>query len=103
MAATKRIIKSGDKTIIVDSYKGVSEIRNRMPSDEAQFAMGLIDKWAMVATQGQNGGDSKPMKPEEAVERAFYIAYLTFKHIKEKRMDTPFPFAKVYGDAKEND
>jgi hypothetical protein len=100
MAAKQRLIKSGDRTVVVDSYRGVSEIRNRMPNAEAQFAMGLIDKWAMVATQGQNGPS---MKPEEAVERAFYIAYLTFKHIKDKRMDTPFPFEKVYGDAKEND
>jgi hypothetical protein len=103
MAVKQKLIKSGDRTFVVDSYKGVSEIANRMPSAEAQFAMGLIDKWAMVATQGQNGGDSKPMKPEEAVERAFYIAYLTFKHIKEYRMDAPFPFEKVYGNAKEND
>jgi hypothetical protein len=100
MAAKHRIIRRGDRTIVVNPYKGVSEIRNRMPSEEAVFAMGLIDKWAMVATQGQNG---PAMKPEEAVERAFYIAYLTFKHIKDKRMDTTFPFEKVYGDAEEND
>jgi hypothetical protein len=96
MAAKQRLIKSGDRTLVVDPYTGVSVIRNRMPNEEAQFAMGLIDKWGMVTTQGHNGPS---MKPEEAVERAFYIAYLTFKHIKEYRMDTPFPFKKVYGDA----
>lgn len=100
MAAKQRLIKSGDRTVVVDSYKGVSEIRNRMPSSEAQFAMGLIDKWAMVATQGQGG---QIMKAGEVVDRAFEIARLTFLHIKEYRMDMPFPFAKVYGDAEKND
>lgn len=100
MAATKKFIKSGDRTIVVDSHRGVSEIRNRMPNEEAVFAMGLIDKWAMVATQGHNG---PAMKPGQVVDRAFEIARLTFQHIKEYRMDTPFPFAKVYGDAEKND
>jgi len=100
MAVKQKLIKSGDRTVVVDQHNGVNEIRNRMPNEEAQFAMGLIDKWAMVATQGQNG---QIMKAGEVVDRAFDIARLTFAHIKEYRMDAPFPFAKVYGDAKEND
>lgn len=96
MAFKKRLIKTGDRTLIVDSDSNVSEVRNRIPSEEAVFAVGLIEKWAM-------GQDSLAMKPEQAVERAFYVAHLTFKHIREKRMDTPFPFAKVFGDAEKND
>lgn len=91
--ATKKLIKAGDRTIIASSYGDFAEINNRVPNREAGFAMTMIEKWALGVGRGE-----VLMKPEEAVERAFRIAQLTFAHIKENRMDVPFPFAKVYNE-----
>lgn len=87
--AKERLIKAGDRTIIVDAY-GESSITNRILSEEAAFAMDLIM------------GDKSDRVPGAVVERAFEIAKLTFQHIKENRMDVPLPFKKVYPDDKEN-
>lgn len=92
--AKNKLIKSGDRTIIVGGFNGIEEVRNRIPNQEAHFAMSMIEKWAMGV-----GRNEILMKPEEAVERAFHIAALTFQTIKDRGMDTPFPFKKVYGDA----
>lgn len=91
--AKKRLVKSGDRTIVVGGYSGIEEVRNRVPNSEAHFAMMMIEKWAMGV-----GRNEILMKPEEAVERAFYIAELTFQTIRDRGMDTPFPFKRVYGD-----
>ena len=89
--AKKKLIKSGDRTHVVTPYGEITSIVNRVPNEEANFAMTMIEKWALGVGRGE-----VLMKPEEAVERAFKIARLTFQHIKDNRMDTPFPFAKVY-------
>lgn len=91
--AKKKMIKAGDRTIIASTYGEFTEINNRVPNREAGFAMTMIEKWALGVGRGE-----VLMKPEEAVERAFRIAKLTFEHIKENRMDTPFPFSKVYDE-----
>ena len=49
----------------------------RMPNEEAQFAMGLIDRWGMVSG---NTKDGPALPPGAVVERAFDIARLTFAH-----------------------
>lgn len=95
--AKRKLIKSGDRTIIVSSFSSIEEVRNRVPNAEAHFAMSMIEKWAMGV-----GKNEILMKPEEAVQRAFYIAELTFQTIKDRGMDTPFPFKKVYGDDDQN-
>lgn len=82
---TTTMIKAGNRTIRVDDYGTVGEFRNRILSDEAAMAMDLI-----LASVNSD-------KPAGAVvERAFDIARLTFQHIKENRMDVPFPFAKAF-------
>lgn len=91
--AKKKLIKTGDRTIIASSYGDFTEISNRVPNREACFAMAMIEKWALGVGRGE-----VLMKPEEAVERAFRIAQLTYAHIKENRMEAPFPFAKVYDE-----
>jgi len=91
--ANKKLVKSGDRTIVVGGYRGIEEVKNRVPSSEAHFAMSMIEKWAMGV-----GRNEILMKPEEAVDRAFHIAALTFQTIKDRGMDTPFPFKRVYGD-----
>ncbi len=97
--AKKKLIKAGDRTILVERWGDGAEIKNRLRSDEAIFAMSMIERWGMVATHQKEG----PALPAGAVvERAFNIAKLTFQHIKENRMDVPFPFAKVYPDDQEN-
>ena len=98
--AKKRLIKAGDLTILVDRYGDHSaDINNRLLSEEATFALGLIDRWGMVAGNHKDG----PALPAGAVvERAFDIAKLAYMHIKDNRMDVPFPFAKVYPDDQEN-
>lgn len=95
--AKKKLIKSGDRTIVVGSFGEFAEVNNRIPNHEAHFAMSMIEKWALGVGKGEI-----LMKPEEAVERAFHIAALTFQTIKDRGMDTPFPFKKVYGDDDQN-
>lgn len=82
-----KLIKNGDQTIVASQYGDTTAIKNRVPSLEAAFAMDLILN------------DKSNTPPGAVVERAFDIARLTFQHIKQNRMDTPFPFKKVYGDA----
>lgn len=82
-----KMIKNGDCTIVVISDGEIQEVRNRVTSQEASFAMDMIVD------------DRSALPPGAVVERAFDIARLTFQHIKAHRMDTPFPFKKVYGDA----
>jgi len=94
--ANKKMIKTGDRTITVTKFGEIGEVKNRIPSEEAVFAMSLIEKWGLVAMHGKDG---PVMQPGAVVERAFDIARLTFAHIKANRMDTPFPFAKVFQDA----
>lgn len=84
--AKNKLIKNGDRTIVVSPYGGFSEIKNRSPNSEAGFALDLI----------LNDESDRPAGA--VVARAFSIAKLAFEHIKKNRMDTPFPFAKVYGD-----
>ena len=94
--AKKRLIKNGERTIIASQYGDIQEVKNRLPNQEAYFAMDLIKSYGMVTMLAKDG----PVSPPGAVvERAFDIARLTFEHIKQNRMDTPFPFRKVYGDA----
>lgn len=83
----KKFVKTGDRMIVVGRGGIELEVKNRVPSEEAKFAMDLI--LASVNSDKPSGA---------VVERAFDIARLTFAHIKSNRMDTPFPFAKVYGD-----
>lgn len=86
--AKSKLIKSGDRTIVLRKYGEAEEVRNRILNEEAAFAMSLIER-SMVG----------PILPAgAAVERAFNISKLAFQHIKENRMDTPFPFSKVYLD-----
>ena len=85
--AKKKLIKNGDRTIVVSQYGDIQEVKNRIPSHEAGFAMDMILN------------DKSELPPGAVVERAFDIARLTFHHIKANRMDTPFPFSKVYLDA----
>ena len=87
--AKKKLIKNGDRTIVVRQYGDVQEVRNRLPSNEAEFALDLI----------MSGGMASEKPPGAVVERAFDISRLTYAHIKANKMDTPFPFEKVYGDA----
>jgi hypothetical protein len=49
-----------------------------------------------------NHKDGPALPPGAVVERAFDIAKAAFQHIKDNRMDVPFPFGKVYPDDKEN-
>ena len=91
--AKKKLIKFGDRTITVTNFGDLGEVRNRAPSEEAVFAMEMIKHLGMVITQSKDG---PAMVPGAVVERAFDIAKLTFQHIKANRMDTPFPFSKVY-------
>lgn len=97
--AKRKLIKAGDRTISVTQYGEMGEIRNRIQSEEAVFAMDLIARWGMVAVHGKEG---PVMQPGAVVERAFDIARLTFEHIKANRMDTPFPFAKAFPDDSDN-
>lgn len=90
--AKKKLIKVGDRTVLVDKYGEVGEVKNRLLSDEATLALGLICRWGMDST----------VPPGAVVERAFDIAKLAYMHIKDNRMDVPFPFAKVYPDDQEN-
>ena len=86
----KKVIKNGDKSIVVDKFGGIrNEVRNRTLNTEAGFACDIILKLST-----NNSG----MKPGAVVEHAFEVARLTFEHIKANRMDTPFPFRKVFGD-----
>ena len=88
---TSRLIKNGDSTLVLNEFDdGFSAIKNRAPNQEAGFAMDLIM------------GDKSDRVPGAVVERAFEIAKLTFQHIKDNRMDTAFPFKKVYPDDQEN-
>jgi hypothetical protein len=82
------MIKVGDYTIV-----GERALNSRVVNREAEFAMNMIEKWGLYH------GDKQP---GAVVERAFAIAALTFQHIKENRMDSPFPFKKVYGDGEED-
>ena len=84
--AKKKLIKNGDRTIVVSPYGEFSEIKNRLPNSEAGFALDLILN------------DKSDRSAGAVVARAFMISKLAFEHIKKSRMDTPFPFAKVYGD-----
>ena len=84
--AKKKLIKTGDRTIVVSQYGDLQEVKNRVPNSEAGFAMDLILN------------NKIDLPPGAVVERAFEIARLTYKHIKDYRMDLPFPFKKVYGD-----
>lgn len=94
--AKKRLIKNGDNTIVASQYGDIHEVKNRLPSSEACFAMDMIAKWGMFQ------GDAAMIPPGAVVERAFDISRLTFAHIKANKMDTPFPFKKVYGDDQSN-
>lgn len=87
--ANKKLIKVGDRTILAD---GSMEIKNRLLSKEAELALELICRWGMDTA----------MPPGAVVERAFDIAKLSYQHIKDNRLDVPFPFAKVYPDDQEN-
>lgn len=85
-----KIIKNGDKSIVVDGFGDLTyELRNRTMNAEAGFACDIILK----LSSGNHG-----MKPGAVVEHAFEVARLTFAHIKANKMDTPFPFKKVFGD-----
>jgi len=90
----KKVIKNGDRYVVTSGYDKIEymEVRSRTPNEEAAFAMSMIEKWALGV-----GRNEALMKPEEAVERAFTIARLTYQHIKDNRMSTPFPMAKVFG------
>ena len=89
----KTLIKNGDSTLVVDTFdEHFVAVKNRTPSMEAGFAMVLIERLC----------NATDIPPGAVVERAFDIARLTYKHIKDNRMDAPFPFAKVYPDDQEN-
>jgi len=95
----KRLVKGGDHTFIVSKYGEFSHtIPNRVLSQEAQLAVSIIEKWAMVTSQTGAGLQGALLKPGEVVERAFEIARLTHAHIKAHKLDAPFPFKKVFGD-----
>jgi hypothetical protein len=93
-----KMIKSGDRTIVVDVRGQMSEITNLCISEEASFAKGMIDKYGMVAMKDSSG---PLMTPHEVVDRAFEIARLTFEHIRVYDMDSPFPFNEVFGEKTE--
>lgn len=97
--AKKKLIKAGDRTVLVDKYGEVGEVKNRLLSDEATLALELICRWGMVAG---NHKDGPALPPGAVVERAFDIAKLAYQHIKANRLDTAFPFGKVYPDDQEN-
>lgn len=82
----KKLVKAGTRTLVVNGFGDLTEVRNRLPNEEAAYAMDLIMH------------DQSDRPAGAVVERAFDIARLTFAHIKAHRMDTPFPFSKVYGD-----
>lgn len=85
-----RVIKNGDNSIVVDGFGEIRhEMRNRTLNTEAGFACDII-----LNLSTNNSG----MKPGAVVEHAFEVARLTFEHIKANKMDTPFPFKKVFGD-----
>lgn len=85
--AKRKLVKSGDRTIVVGSFGEFMEVSNRVLNTEANLAAQII-----LADQSDRA-------PGAVVERAFSIAKLTMQHIKDHKMDTPFPFKKVYGDA----
>lgn len=93
-----KMIKSGDRTIVMDVRGQINEIINCRISEEAQFAMGIIDKYGMVAMKASSG---PLMTPHEVVDRAFEIARLTFEHIRVYDMESPFPFDEVFGEKTE--
>jgi hypothetical protein len=98
--AKKKLFKAGDRTILVDKYgDGSAEIKNRILSDEATLALELICRWGMVASHTKDGA---ALPAGAVVERAFDIAKLAYQHIKANRLDTAFPFGKVYPDDQEN-
>lgn len=84
--AKKKLIKAGDRTLTTNGFGDLQEIRNRIMNQEAAFALDLIMN------------DKSDRSAGAVVARAFSISKLAFEHIKKSRMDTPFPFAKVYGD-----
>ncbi len=84
--AKKKLIKVGDRTLTISNYGDPTEVRNRILNDEAAFAMDLIM------------ADRSDRVPGAVVERAFAISKAAYAHVKANRMDTPFPFAKVYPD-----
>jgi len=84
--AKRKLIKSGDRTIVVGSFGEFMEVANRVPNTEANLAVKIIL------------ADRSERAPGAVVERAFSIAKLTMQHIKDNRMDIPFPFTKVYAD-----
>ncbi len=84
----KKVIKNGDNSIVVGEFGDLKyELRNRTVNAEAGFACDIILKLS-----------TSDMKPGAVVEHAFEVARLTFEHIKANKMDTPFPFKKVFGD-----
>lgn len=87
----EKLIKSGDRTVVVSKFGDFKEILNRLPNREASFALDLIGVLA-----GSDVGAKLP--PNAIVGRAFEISRLAHLHIKKMRMDTPFPFAKVFPD-----
>ena len=86
----KKLTKCGDRVIAHCEDGPVHEIKVRVHSEEAGFAKQII------------ANDQSDRPCSAVVERAFRIAQLTFKHIKDAKMDAPFPFKKVYPDSKAN-
>lgn len=85
-----KVIKSGDKSLVVDQYGDLKhELRNRTVNAEAGLALDII-------LQLSNSGTT--MKPGAVVEHAFEVARLALAHIRANKMDTPFPFKRVFGD-----
>ena len=68
-------------------YGEVDHINNRVVSEEAGFALDLIM------------ADRSSLPPGAVVERSFAIARLAFLHIKENRMDVPYPTRGAAQDA----
>ncbi len=99
----KKLIKVKDQTVVTNEYGDLRhELTNRVLSDEARLAVSIIEKWAMVTSQGGTALQGQLLKPGEVVERAFDIAHLTMKHIRANKLDAPFPFKKVFGDDAQN-
>lgn len=60
-----------------------------VPENEAKFAMSMIERWGMVAgiEDGEDGAKRQKLRlatPEELVKRAFEVASITFKTIRDE-------------------
>lgn len=87
-----KVVKSGD------SYKQpqVTIFQKEVPNNEARMAFCLLEKWGpvcMTADGETSEGHFKtrPLTPEETVDRAFDISHLAYQHARRNGMMVELP------------